>query len=46
MISGEFPYKSKYVDVLGSSMHYVEKDQPDAIGEALSHWLARLPTLC
>ena len=27
MISGEFPDESKYVDALGSSMHYVEEGE-------------------
>lgn len=30
---------------IGRARHYVQEDQPDAIGEALSNWLARLPTL-
>lgn len=29
---------------IGRAKHYVQEDQPDAIGEALSNWLARLPT--
>lgn len=30
-ISAEFPYKSQYVDVLGSKIHYIEQGQGDPI---------------
>ncbi len=30
-ISGDFPFQSKYLDVLGSKMHYVEEGQGDPI---------------
>ncbi len=30
-ISAEFPYESKYVEILGSKMHYVDKGQGDPI---------------
>ena len=31
MISDAFPYESRYVDVLGSQMHYVEEGTGDPI---------------
>jgi len=31
MISSDFPYESRYVDVLGSKMHYVEEGEGDPI---------------
>lgn len=30
-VSSEFPYESKYIEVLGSKMHYVEKGEGDPI---------------
>ena len=41
-ISDAFPHASHFVGVLGSNMHDVPEDQPDAIGQALDDWLGRL----
>ena len=44
-ISAAFPFESKYVDVLGSSMHYVEEGSGDPIvflhGQPTSSYLWR-----
>jgi len=48
-ISSKFPYESKYIDVLGSKMHYVDEygkgkhyiqeDHPHEIGQAIKDWI-------
>ncbi len=44
-VSAEFPYKSKYVDVLGSRMHYIDEGTGDPIlfihGQPTSSYLWR-----
>ena len=46
-ISAEFPFASKYVEVHGSNMHYIDigkgihfaqEDNPSMIGEELAKW--------
>ena len=29
VLSAEFPYESKYIEVLGSNMHYIDQGQGD-----------------
>ncbi len=44
-ISSEFPYESRFVEILGSQMHYVEKGEGDPIlflhGQPTSSYLWR-----
>jgi len=37
-----FPFLSRTVEMMGSGIHFVQEDQPAAIGEAIAAWPAGL----
>lgn len=37
-ISAAFPFESRFVEVQGSAMHFVQEDPPHEIGEAIAEW--------
>jgi haloalkane dehalogenase len=51
VISAEFPFRRKFVEVtgqniayvdVGEGLHFLQEDRPHEIGQALSQWLASL----
>ena len=41
-ISADFPFESKYIEVQGSQLHYIQEDNPHLIGEELAKWYQEL----
>ena len=36
-LSEDFPFESKYIQVLGSNMHYIDEGDGDGDGDACAH---------
>jgi len=41
-ISSDFPFESKYIEINGSQIHYLQEDNPHLIGSELAQWYRSL----
>ncbi len=46
VLSAEFPYESRYIEVLGSKMHYIDQGQGVGAGLAFQHCRHGGPSKC